>query len=47
MEFHVMVYGNDTNSGTLDSPFRTISKAARIALLEMLLLFTRAFTANG
>lgn len=32
MEFHVMICGNDANAGTSESPFRTISKAAQIAL---------------
>lgn len=30
-EIHVMVNGNDNNSGTLKSPFKTITKAASIA----------------
>ena len=32
MEFHVMTGGSDNNEGTRTSPFRTISKAAQIAL---------------
>ena len=31
-EYHVAKNGNDSNSGTLESPFLTISKAAKIAL---------------
>ena len=31
-EFHVSKRGNDNNSGTKKSPFKTISKAAKIAL---------------
>ena len=31
-EYHVAKNGNDSNNGTLESPFLTISKAARIAL---------------
>ena len=31
-EFHVSKQGNDNNSGTKKSPFKTISKAAKIAL---------------
>ncbi len=32
MEYHVMLCGMDTNAGSREAPFRTISKAARIAL---------------
>ena len=31
-EYHVAKNGNDSNNGTLESPFLTISKAAKIAL---------------
>lgn len=31
LEYHVSVNGNDSNSGSVDAPFRTISKAARLA----------------
>ena len=31
-EYHVAKNGNDSNNGTLESPFFTISKAAKIAL---------------
>ena len=30
--YHVSVHGNDSNPGTEDSPLKTISKAAKIAL---------------
>src|SRR5688500_6163500 len=31
-EYHVSVKGNDKNSGSANSPFRTISKAASVAI---------------
>ena len=31
-EYHVAKNGNDSNNGTLESPFLTISMAAKIAL---------------
>ncbi|GJM78325.1 hypothetical protein HMSSN139_08210 [Paenibacillus sp. HMSSN-139] len=32
MEYHVSMHGNDQASGTIDQPFRTISRAAALAL---------------
>lgn len=31
-QYHVAIHGDDTHSGTIEAPFRTISKAAKIAL---------------
>ena len=31
VEYHVSVKGKDTNSGTIDAPFRTIGQAAKFA----------------
>lgn len=47
-EYHVsQKNGYDWQDGSAEKPFVTISKAAKIAMREIQLQFTKVFTENG